>query len=280
MTPPYSWDVSSIQNGPRYQVRITVSDKDVYPSMKGTDKTGNFTIAIPGNDDLGPKVIPQSIEVEINPKIVTSTDTILPFIAAVSDSFTGGSEIGAAEWSLGTNPYPAGTGDAMHALDGVFDEMQEGVNDTIYFAHLPGSGTRICTLWVRGQDNATFEAQNWGPGLMRTFTLIDGIPLIGVSEFDQRIPLYFSLSAPLPNPFTNKVLIQYGVPRRKRISLKIYNCLGQLVKTMFEEKVEPGFYKVIWDGKDNLNRKLSAGIYFIRFTSDEYTATKKAVLIK
>jgi hypothetical protein len=279
ITPPYNWDVSSLQNGIEYQVKVTVCDKDVYPSMKGADQTGNFTINIPGNDNLGPKVIPQSIIVQTNPKIVTATDTLMTFTAVVSDSETGLSDVMAAEWSIGANAAAPGAGFAMYALDGSYNEVQETVADTIFFSYSPGT-VEICSLWVRGRDGATLDAQNWGVPLARTFTVIDGSPIIGISESGREIPLRFSLSSPIPNPFTRTVGIKYGVPRTSKVSLKIYNALGQVVKTLADGKLKPGIYKVAWNGTDNHNRKVSAGIYFYRLSTDEFTSTKKMVFIR
>jgi len=275
---PYSWDVSSIQNNGRYRVKVIVSDKNVYPSMKGFDETDNFTIAIPGNDNLGPRVIPQTIAVANNPMIVTTTNTSMSLNAVVSDSFSGLSNIMAAEWSTGGEPASSGDGRPMNAQDGSFDEIQEIVAATIQFEYIPGE-TEVCSLWVRGRDASSLKEQNWGEALMRTFTVIDG-NAIGISEAGEAIPLSYALSSPLPNPFLNHVAIRYGVPRTKKVQLKIYNYVGQLVKTLVDGTVQPGFYTVHWNGKDNINRKVSAGIYFYRFSTDEYSNTKKMVMIK
>ncbi|MGB3340707.1 MAG: S8 family serine peptidase [bacterium] len=275
VTSPYSWDISSLNNGVRYQVRVTVCDKDVYPSMKGADATSNFTISIPGNDFIGPKVLPQSIVVQTNPMIVTPANLLLPIAAAVDDSLSGLSDIAAAEWSLGSNPASPGSGYAMFALDGSFNQIQEAVGDTMLCVYNPGI-TDICTLWLRGQDIAS----NWGSAIMRTFTVIDGQIIIGVSESGKLIPFHFSLANPIPNPFSKTVSIMYGIPNITKVSLKIYNSVGQVVKTLEDGIVEPGMYSKFWNGTDNLNRQVSAGIYFFRFTSDEFTSTKKLVLIR
>jgi hypothetical protein len=275
---PYDWDISNLQNNGKYRIRITVSDKDVYPAMKGFDETENFTISIPGNDELGPRIIPQSILVGNNPMIVTANENILPLSAIVSDSLSGLSTIIGAEWSLGSIPADPGNGSTMYASDGAFDETQEIVIDTMYFMYVPGA-TMICSVWVRGQDGSD-KAQNWGNALMRTFTLIDGEPIIGISESGDTIPFSYTLSSPLPNPFARRVTISYGIPKTTKVSLKIYNCLGQVVNTLVDDTKKPGFYTIHWDGQDNLKRTVSAGIYFYRFSADDYTATKKMVMIK
>lgn len=275
---PFDWDVNNLQNNARYQVKVTVGDKDVYPSMKGFDVTENFTINIPGNDDLGPTVIPQSIIMGANPMIVTATNNSLPFSAVVSDSFSGLSQILSAEWSIGSNPDDPGDGAAMSVLDGTFDEVLETVVDTLRFEYIPGE-TQICSLWIRGQDAASARAQNWGNALMRTFTVIDG-QAIGISESGEVVPISYALSSPLPNPFLRNVTIYYGIPKTKKVTLKVYNCLGQVVQTLVDGIVEPGFYTIHWDGRDDLNRKVSAGVYFYRLLTDDYTGTKKMVMIK
>jgi hypothetical protein len=278
VTSPYDWDVSNLLNGIRYQVKVTIGDKDVYPSMKGADGTENFTINIPGNDNLGPKVLSQSIAVGCNPMIVTPTNTTMPIIAEVSDSLSGLSNIMGAEWSIGSVPVDPGTGGAMDAGDGSFDEIQETVIYTVNFEYIPGA-TQLCTLWVRGQDNASSKDQNWGEALMRTFTVIDGNAL-GISETGEMVPCSYALSSPIPNPWRSGVNISYAIPKTKKMSLKVYNCLGQLVKTFVSGVVEPGFYQIYWNGRDDLNRKLSAGVYFYRLSTDDYISTKKMVMVK
>ncbi len=280
MTSPYSWNVAALQNGTRYRVRVTVNDRNVYPSLKGFAETGNFRINIPGNDDLGPKVIPNSIIVANNPKFITSTDTILTFTAVVSDSETGLSTIGAASY-IAKSPSGNSSGEVpMQVADGSWDEIVEDVNGSIRLLYTPGT-VRVCSLFVRGRDNATFRAQNWGAWYHRTFTLINGDirPNVGLEEVSVS-PLVYNLSSPMPNPTKGTVHINYAVPKTSKVILKVYNCLGQVVRTLVDGEQKPGVYTIIWDGKDDVGRNLSAGIYFYEMTSDNFVATKKTVLLK
>ncbi|MGB9721797.1 MAG: S8 family serine peptidase [bacterium] len=281
MTSPYSWNVSSMQNRNTYRVRVTVSDAGVYPSMKGFAQTTNFRINIAGNDDLGPKVIPNSIVVANNPKFVTATDTLLAFTAVVSDSETGLSTIGAASY-IAKSPTGNSSGELpMQVSDGTWDEIVEDVNGSVRLLYVPGA-VNVCSLFVRGRDNATFRAQNWGAWYYRTFTLINGDirPLQGIGESNAGIPLSYSLSSPMPNPTKGIVRINYAIPQTGNATLKIYNCLGQVVRTLIDGEQKPGFYTAIWDGKDDAGRRLSAGIYFYQFTADKFNDTKKAILLK
>ena len=61
------------------------------------------------------------------------------------------------------------------------------------------------------------------------------------------------------------------------MSLKIYDITGRLIKTLVNEPQEPGYYKVLWDGKDNLDNAVPSGIYFYRIEVGNFTAVKKIV---
>jgi flagellar hook assembly protein FlgD len=64
------------------------------------------------------------------------------------------------------------------------------------------------------------------------------------------------------------------------VSLGIYNASGQLVKRLVERAVERGRHPASWDGTDDLGRKLSAGVYFIRLEADGRQATRKVVVLR
>ncbi|MEO0095526.1 MAG: S8 family serine peptidase [candidate division WOR-3 bacterium] len=273
---PYQWDVSNIQNGNRYRMRITVNDKGVYPSLIGSATTGNFRINIPGNDNFGPRVIPNSIVVANNPKFVTPDDTLLPFTAVVSDSQSGLSTINSAQYFAKSGNQTTGEL-PMTVSDGQWDEIEEGVNGTIRLVYTPGV-VNICSLFVRGCDSL----QNLGMWYHRTFTLIDGdIRMTGVIEDMQKeFPIAFALYTPMPNPTRGKTNIVYAIPHPSKVSLRIYNCLGQVVRVLLEKEQEPGVYQIIWDGDDFLGRRLPAGVYFIKFEAGGAKKIKKTVLLR
>ncbi len=82
-----------------------------------------------------------------------------------------------------------------------------------------------------------------------------------------QLPEQFSLSQNYPNPFNAGTTIQYGLPAETRVRLIVYNLLGQEVKTLVDEIQEAGFKRAQWFGKDNANRDVASGIYFVRLTS-------------
>jgi len=63
-------------------------------------------------------------------------------------------------------------------------------------------------------------------------------------------------------------------------ALKIYNVLGELVRTLVDEPKSPGVHYEVWDGKDGQGNQVASGIYFYRLRAGQFTETKKMVLLK
>ena len=89
------------------------------------------------------------------------------------------------------------------------------------------------------------------------------------------VPERYSLSQNYPNPFNPTTQIKYSIPKRSYITLKVYNFLGQLVRTLFDGVQEQGNFEALFDGKG-----LASGMYLFRLTSSGFTETKKLILIK
>jgi M6 family metalloprotease-like protein len=97
------------------------------------------------------------------------------------------------------------------------------------------------------------------------------------------IPAGYCLSQNCPNPFNPVTDIQYqiaddGIP--VRTTLRIYNILGQEVRTLVDEVKEPGCHKATWDGKDAFGKTVASGIYLYKLTAGDFTAAKRMVLMK
>jgi flagellar hook assembly protein FlgD len=63
-------------------------------------------------------------------------------------------------------------------------------------------------------------------------------------------------------------------------TLKIYNVLGKVVRTLVNEPMAPGDHQVIWDGKDDQGNQAASGIYFYKLRAGDFQDTKKMVLMK
>jgi hypothetical protein len=78
-----------------------------------------------------------------------------------------------------------------------------------------------------------------------------------------------------PNPFNPTTSINYSIPKASSVSLKVYDIIGNEVATLVNEFKNPGNYLVQFDAS-----KLSSGVYFYRIQADDFTSTKKLLLLK
>jgi len=92
------------------------------------------------------------------------------------------------------------------------------------------------------------------------------------------IPILYSFNI-YPNPFNKKTGINYALPQAAKVEIKVYDVGGRQVKTLVSEKLEPGYYKTHWYGKDNIGKKVSAGIYFIRMDTKGFESQRKVIFV-
>ena len=361
---PYSWNLSSVENGIKYQVRVRIKDGGVYPAMSGFDTVGTFTINRGTAGDLtGPIILPGTVRLSRNP-VGTQSGNGFRVWATASDSTTGLSPIYAAKCSVrvGTSSYVYN----MVAADGAFNQVVEEV-----YGDVPTAGWANGTykVYVRTADNSAAKALRWGvwdstlvtatgtintPGLAvsmaymsalvsgnsvvlswrtesetnsfqwlveraageagpyaqigslpaagtstgpRDYSFTDGsVPgpgnywyrLVEVDLGGQRTvhgpvmvlasdfrPLAFALAPAAPNPFSRQAVIRYQLPHKSSASLKVYNIMGQLVKTLADGVQDPGYYAVNWDGRNDRGRKLAAGIYVCKFSAEAVDGSQR-----
>lgn len=134
-------------------------------------------------------------------------------------------------------------------------------------------------LWPPGQISRTYKIvvvdSAWNSDSVEfPFTEIDGF------DDNTRLPFQFEISQNYPNPFNPITVIEYSVPRKAHVAIKIYNILGRHVATLVNEDKPAGFYKVIWDGSDDCGHEVATGIYLYRFQAGSYVQTRKMMLLK
>jgi hypothetical protein len=96
-----------------------------------------------------------------------------------------------------------------------------------------------------------------------------------INSEDQILPTQYSLAQNYPNPFNPGTMIHYEIPSASKVSLKIFNVVGQLVKVLLDEEKPAGVYDVAWDAS-----KFPSGVYFYRLQAGSFVETKKLVLMK
>jgi hypothetical protein len=96
-----------------------------------------------------------------------------------------------------------------------------------------------------------------------------------VKKLGTEIPENFYLFQNYPNPFNPTTKIKFQIPKLSDVQLKIYDPLGREVAMLVNEKLAPGVYEVKWDGTN-----YPSGIYFYKLTTQNFSETKKLVLLK
>lgn len=104
---------------------------------------------------------------------------------------------------------------------------------------------------------------------------------VPTSIADERpIPSELGLFQNYPNPFNPSTEIQFDVPISSKVTVEIYNLLGQKIRTLIDENRPAGSYQVTWDGKDANNIFVSSGIYLYRLQAGKFMETNKMLLVR
>ena len=105
-------------------------------------------------------------------------------------------------------------------------------------------------------------------------------PSSHVNEMKPVIPTNITLYQNYPNPFNPTTNIQYDLPNTSQVDLKIYNSIGQEVKTLVNQTQAPGHKSIVWDGKDNFGRTVGSGLYFYSLKIGDKILNRKMAMVK
>lgn len=153
----------------------------------------------------------------------------------------------------------------------------------IYINGIPGqSGSSL--IYSDNNSFSSFGVQNWS-AQSRHFRItknnfyilkeiINNLTDIDDNNFPKVVKEFY-LSQNFPNPFNSSTIIKYSIPNSGLISMKVYDILGREITTLVNEIKSSGEYQVRFDAE-----VLNSGIYFYTILSENYTQTKKMILLK
>ena len=81
------------------------------------------------------------------------------------------------------------------------------------------------------------------------------------SDNGSQTPTSFSLFQNYPNPFNPETEIRFYLDEDQRINLTVYNQLGQVIRTLVQDEMSPGFHTVVWDGRNSDGKEVPTGVY-------------------
>ncbi|MEJ2052374.1 MAG: T9SS type A sorting domain-containing protein [Calditrichaceae bacterium] len=141
-------------------------------------------------------------------------------------------------------------------------------------------------LWsVNVYDNADFDNVKDLETAVAANILATGVanvncPIVKIDEATgisnkEGIPVKYALGQNYPNPFNPSTEIQFAIPENRKVSLKIFNVLGQQVADLVNKELPAGNYKFTWNPQD-----LSSGLYFYILQAGKFKEVKKMTLLK
>jgi hypothetical protein len=103
-----------------------------------------------------------------------------------------------------------------------------------------------------------------------------GSPVVGLeNQLSDNIPKTYDLKQNYPNPFNPNTTIEFDLPKSSKVTLKIFNILGEEVITLISDKLSAGSYSYEWDASN-----LASGVYLYRLQAGDYVETRKMVLMR
>ncbi|MFQ5823356.1 MAG: T9SS type A sorting domain-containing protein [bacterium] len=99
--------------------------------------------------------------------------------------------------------------------------------------------------------------------------------------YGENSPKTIALHSIYPNPFRTSITISYELPERRRVTLKIYNLKGQLVRVLEQNVIKnKGFYQLQWDGTNKHGKSMPSGTYFIKLAAGNTLSKGKITLLR
>jgi hypothetical protein len=99
--------------------------------------------------------------------------------------------------------------------------------------------------------------------------------IIGINPICGEVPSKFSLSQNYPNPFNPTTTIKFDIPKSSEVKISIYDITGKELEVLVNEKLQAGTYQTTWNASN-----FSSGVYFYRLQTEDFSETKKLILLK
>lgn len=158
-------------------------------------------------------------------------------------------------------------GDISGATTGVFDRFFE-------FRAKNTNGPRTYTVTYTATDVA---------GNTNSAQAVVTVPTQKPKDFEENelpVPTTLSLEQNYPNPFNPSTLITFGSPVEQHVELRVFNTMGQQVRTLFSGQLAEGSYTVEWDGTDDNGNPLGSGVYLYMLRAGADHSMKKMILAR
>ncbi len=202
-----------------------------------------------------------------------------------TDIFMGGNYAGSV-WRI---KYKGGdiTDSASYSFEKVFQDTTPSGGARVYSVSFAGDyfstkegGSKVNDMNKNGQPELLIAYED-GDSLQNWIVMLEGNGVTGIElNPGEQILNTYTLKQNYPNPFNPTTAISFVIPKAEHISLKIYNMLGQEIKTLVDDDLNPGSYSKVWDGTNNLGQNVPSGVYIYTLQAGQHKLSKKMTLIR
>ena len=174
-------------------------------------------------------------------------------------------------------------GSIVYATDQSGDVLGYGITDATGSYSISGlaPGSYSVTADAVGLSTSTTQSvstsydSNGNPVVGSVSFAMSAVTSVQQQPQSNAIPKSFVLSQNYPNPFNPSTTIAFSIPQGSKVSLKVYNILGQEVANLVDDYRQAGAYSVQFNAS-----KLASGVYFYRLQANDFAQTKKLLLLK
>ncbi|MCG8605155.1 family 16 glycosylhydrolase, partial [bacterium] len=131
--------------------------------------------------------------------------------------------------------------------------------------------------WPGSPDTSTTFPQTFEVDYVRVYQKSS---TTSVKDDKNEFPEEFALHQNYPNPFNPTTIINYAVASSGYVELKIYNQLGQEIRTLANSTQPAGSHQVVWDGRDHDGNSVPSGLYLYRLRAGSFVETRKILLLR
>jgi len=156
------------------------------------------------------------------------------------------------------------------------------VNNEFFYGYLNTGGNRITFGYSQTNNGRAwdYDGTNWSP-LNETYYMRVKIQSTATeAEIENIIPEDYALEQNYPNPFNPETTITFKLPRAEKTKLIVYSSTGQKIATLVDNELNPGIYRIKWNGKDDFGKIVASGVYIYKLEAGKFTKSLKMNFVK
>jgi hypothetical protein len=120
-----------------------------------------------------------------------------------------------------------------------------------------------------GVEHTSYCDQSWCVGVDEPGAGA-GVPCAVVTRLEQSYP----------NPMNPTAVIRFTVAKPGKVGLKVYDTAGRVVRTLFDEIVAPGTFRVTWDGMSDDGTRVASGVFFYQLEAAGFRSARKILILR